>query len=498
MGYIINLFNKELTTKLIAAFLGIMLWFIVLNINDPFGERKIYVELEVRNENVLQEKNLYLGTKNYRRTVEVVVRGREKTLNSLNGADFEAILDFGKVNSVNDKSIPIEGPYYTKNDNQITITSMSPKEIPIELENVMKKELPVEIELKGTPKESYKIIKTIIEPEYVSIHDRESLINVVSKIKAVVDISNIDKDKKVIKQPCIVYNENKEEISELSNKFTVDIVVDVGKEVSIEPFLRGEPAGEHIVTGWKLNIPNAIVTGAHDIVSGLTSISTAQINIDGIAATKDYKVQLNLPEGIKLYNMENETTVTVEVEKLEEKEITIDKRFINIENAEKYTDTSGNAKTEYLQYQILTEDCKVLLKGRSVKLSTISSSILTPHIDVSGLQEGTHNIQLKISANPDIQIVELPTVTVKVTKVSNENPETNLGEDNVENGSVGEDAVEENTTEGDTVKGDKVSSYKKANDQAADNAYLNVFTGGFIKWKGFLALMELGAWLMLN
>ncbi|HOJ11183.1 MAG TPA: CdaR family protein [Clostridiales bacterium] len=437
MRYIINRLNnklsEDLATKLISVFLGIILWFIVLNINNPYIEKKFYIELDVRNENTLQEKNIYLVNKNYRRTVEVVVQGRQSTLDSLSSADFEAVLDFSKVRSVNDKSIKVDDPYYTKNDKQITITGMSPKEIPIELEHVLKKELPVMIELKGTPKQSYMVIKTATKPEYVSLHDRESLINTVSSVKAVVDINGIDRDKKVINQSCTVYNTKGEEISSLSNQFTVDIVLEVGKEVPIEPVITGEPAADHVISGIKVNAPNAVITGSYDIISKITSLSTETINVDGLTAAKDYKVPIKLSEGVKLYNTEADATVAIEVEKLEEREIVISKMSINIENVAANMGNMGNNSDNggsQLKYEILTDSCKVILKGRTASLNNINPSILTPHIDVEGLQEGVHHVQLKVSPSPDIDVIKLPSVEVKITKVKNEKPpEENTNED---------------------------------------------------------------------
>lgn len=474
MGKLANLLNKDLILKIISGLLAIMLWFVVLNINDPYGERKIYVELEVRNENVLQERNLYLVNKNYRRTVEVVVRGRESALNALSGSDFEAVLDFKKMDSADDKSVAVEGPYYLKNDKQVEIVGMHPRDIPIELENIASTELPVKLELKGVPKASYQVIRSAIEPEYIAINDRESIIGDVSEIRVIADINNIDRDKKLINQPCIVYNSNNEEIAALSNKFTVNISVEVGREVEVVPSVSGEPAEDHIITDWKVNTPSVVITGSFDAVSAITSLNTAQIDIDGINATQEFKVPLTLPEGVRLHNMENEVTVTVEVENIEQREITIDKQFINIENTRSQIGIPGDTDKDNLQYEILTENCVVILKGRRANLNTINQSILTPHIDVSDLDEGTHNVQLKITVNPDIQIVTLPDVQVKVSRITNENPEIVSEGDNEDNTENNEETSTENesgdvtNTDGGASKG-KTDIEDKEKEDIVDN-----------------------------
>ena len=197
-------------------------------------------------------ENLFLANKNYRKTVEVIVRKR-KRVNNISPSDFDVVLDFSKVKSVNDKTISLDGPYYTKNDKQITLIGMNPKDISIELENIIRKDLSVDVELKGAPKQSYKVIRVSTEPEYVSIQDKESLVNTIDQVKAIVDVSNIDRDKKIIKQPCSVYNENGEEIASLSNRFTVDVFGN-RKEVAIVPEINGNPADDHVYTEINTNI----------------------------------------------------------------------------------------------------------------------------------------------------------------------------------------------------------------------------------------------------
>ncbi len=439
MRYIFERINKDITAKITAALLAVLLWFIVLNINDPYKDKKLYVELEVRNEYSLMEKNLFLANKNYKKTVEIIVRGRESAVDNISPSDFDVILDFSKVKSVNDKSISLDGPYYTKNDKQITLIGMNPRDISIELENIVRRDLAVDVELKGAPKESYKVLKVSTEPEYVTIQDKESLVNTIDQVKALVDISNIDRDKKIIKQTCSAYNKNGEEIASLSNQFTVDVFLEVGKEVAIVPTIKGNPANDHIYTEINTNMEKVILTGPIEVLTNISELNTEQIQIEGINETKEYTVPIKLPEGVKLFNMENEVVVTVHIEKLQEKEIEIENEDINIENID-FTDS--------LEYEILTLQSKLIIKGRRIHLDNVSMSSLTPHIDVKGLQEGTHTLQLKIASHPEVEFIQVPSVEVKVFKTEVKESEKPMKdtpiEDKSENNEESKDTPVEN------------------------------------------------------
>ena len=105
--------------------------------------------------------------------------------------------------------------------------------------------------------------------------------------------------------------------------------------------------------------------------------------------------------------MESEVVVTVYIEKLQEKEIEIKNEDIDIENIN-FMDS--------LEYEILTPQSKFIIKGRQVYLDNINISSLTPHIDVNGLQEGTHTLQLKMASHPQVEFIQVPNVEVKVFK----------------------------------------------------------------------------------
>ena len=407
--------NKDLMTKITSAFLAIILWFVVLNLDNPYNDRTIVVELDIKNENMLVEKNLYLVNKNYRKSIEIVIRGRKASVDSVNPSDFYAILDFAKVKSVNDKYIEIDGPYYTKDDKQITIVSMNPKVINIQLENIIKSDFPIKAELKGTPKSSYVVTGVKVDPASITVQDRESMINLIGEVKVLIDVSDIDRDKKITKQPCLIYNKEGEEIVSLSNQFFADVTLEVGKEVAIVLDIEGKPAEDHVYVGYSIVPEKVMLRGDFDILASLAELKTEKINIEGISESKQYNVSIVLPEGVELFNMENSANAYVMVEKLQEKEIEIEEGDITIKNMD--------ASNDYL-YEISPDDSKIILKGRQDYLKNIYIGNLNPSIDVNGFTEGIHKIKITVNQLPEIEILHLPTVEVKVSIKSVETSET--------------------------------------------------------------------------
>ena len=62
MRHVFERINRDITTKITAALLAVLLWFIVLNINDPYIDKPLYVELEVKM-NTVSWKTYFLRIK---------------------------------------------------------------------------------------------------------------------------------------------------------------------------------------------------------------------------------------------------------------------------------------------------------------------------------------------------------------------------------------------------------------------------------------------------
>lgn len=392
--------RKDISIKAVSIFMAVLFWFYVLNVDNPYVLRRIPIQLKVENENALQEKGLVLKSK-YNTTIEITVRGREEIINSLNASDFIAVLDFSKVKSADDKTIRIDGPYHNIRD--ITIPVVSPRFINIELEKIKKNSFPVEIKLEGSLKENYKILNMKVTPENVTFEDVESLIKTIGSVKAVVDINGLDRDldRKI---ECKVYNKEGKEITALSKDLTVNLKLEVAKEVPITLVVNGNPARDHVEVLRAINPQRALIKGPPEILDRIYELKTEPVNIDNITQSINTAGKIKLPEGVILVNTPKEVAVNVEVEKLVNKEFTVAKSDINVFN------------TGLMGYEIMTENVVVTVKGKKVDVESLSLSSLKPSIDIGELKEGTHRVSLNIYVPTTCELVGEYDVEVKITK----------------------------------------------------------------------------------
>jgi len=404
---VIEIIRKDIALKVISVFSAILLWLVVLNRDNPYDSKTVFVPIREINKETLEEKKLYL--KNYDdlpRSVEINYRGRREVAVNVLPADFSVVLDYSKIKSAEDKTIRLNEPYLV-NPKDIAIIGYNPHFVRIELENIVEREFPIDVVLQGEPEAGYRVVGVSQNPKSVVFKERESLINTVSSVKANLDIKGLNKNLET-KLECKAYNKKGEEIAQLSKNVFADIKIEMGKVVPVIPDVRGKPHQDYVDTGISVSPAQAVITGNPDVIAGIKELTTEPIDIENIRESLNTKGLVKLPDGVRLAGMQNEFAVSVGIEQLQKKEYIIPRESISIKN----TVDDGS-----LHYEVKTENVTVVLKGRQGDLDSISLNSLKPSIDVRGLDEGAHSVALNIVLPPSIKLDNEKSIEVKISKI---------------------------------------------------------------------------------
>lgn len=384
-----SIFKKDITIKTISVLLALFLWFIVLNIADPFKTVTLSVPLTVINENVLQERGMVNKIKDYPRIISVTVKTRESAAKNLTANDFKATADFSKIQSLDEKVLPIDGPMYTgsSNEQDIQIVEVKPLSIAIDMDRLGQNPFKLEVRTLGNLKANYKILKITSVPETFQIQSIDSQIKTVGSIVAAVDVQDLDRDLS-IRTDCKVYNKNGEEISELSRNLSADIKIEVGKEVAVTPVVRGNPARNYTAGGITVSPEKVVITGDPQVLDKISDLKTEPISLENVSASLDTTRALVLPQGVKLAGGAQEIAVSVAIDQQINKTLTISKDDISLLNT-----GAGDS----LEYEILTPQISMTIQGVRRILENINTSSLNPTIDVRGLTVGTHKVPVRVT-----------------------------------------------------------------------------------------------------
>ncbi|ABN52397.1 MAG TPA: hypothetical protein DEF39_08945 [Hungateiclostridium thermocellum] len=398
-----ELLKKDLTLKIISVFFAIFLWFIVLDSSNPVTWVELNVPLKVENESSLKEKGIMLKNENFPRNVSVSLKGRKSAFNNIGLNDIEAIVDLSKVEDVNTQFLYVN--VYT-NKKGVSFQGVTPRVVEIELEKLGENPFPVNVVITGKPKEGYTVVKANAIPTTVSIEAPDEIINSIGEVRAYVDVDNLSNDI-IVNKECVVYNKEGEKIVELDKKISVDINIEIAKEVPIVPAVRGRPAKNYTDGIHRVVPEKAWISGPSDVIDLIDNLKTEPIDIENMSQSMTKIVNLVLPDGVRLVDTPRSVYVDVVIEELAEREFVFNKESIAFDNA---------VKNNSLKYEILDDEIKITLTGTRQELNKISPESLKLSVDVGGLSEGEYKRPLNVVIPDTVNLSGSYDVKISVKK----------------------------------------------------------------------------------
>lgn len=418
-----NKLTNNLLLKILSVVISFVLWLIVVNINDPVKTATIYnIPIEIINESKVTSIGLgqvYDVESPSNGTAMAVVTGVRSIVDNLKPSDFKATADFGDVSSVG--AIPVEIVSKTYGE-RITILSKTER-MRISIESLASETYKVDMIATGTPADGSTVGAMVASPNVVKIKAPVSIIEQISRVVVEADVNGMStniSDKVNLK----LYDMNNNEIEYINNKHVtisspqvqISLTMLKTKEVGFDFATSGEVADGYRFTGIDYNPGTIFVKGLNKDLMSLTEItlpSTEQF-LDISGATDNIQMEVDirpyLPKGVELLN-ENEGTiqVTLKIEPLRMKTIEIDLNRILLDNM-----VEGKEAT----YDMTENPSATFIGLRSALDETTLESIL-PTVDMTGLENGTHQLNVVFSLQNGVTLQEPITVTVVLADKTN-------------------------------------------------------------------------------
>jgi len=344
--------KNNLGLKMLAFLFAFLLWFMVVNIDDPV-KTKTYQDIPV-----LIEHEEYITTKDLKtyqivdntQVVDVTISARRSSLSKIDEKDIVAIADMRELYLESMVPIKISVPEHT-----IESAEANPRNMRIKIEDNASATFPITPIATGTLRDGYVLGDLKADPERVTLNGPVSVIERISRVVAEVDVSGMsqnmslesaltlyDAENNIIDQSLLGNNLGKIGVSvevELYKAKSVDISVDtsnivVGEgyslaEVSVSPkeiqvagprdrlvevdeiFIPAEAlAGEPIIKRTEILVDiSEYLPEEIQLVdeSGANILITVSVEKDG---TKNY----NLPVGsISVQNLNNKFKMAYEI-----------------------------------------------------------------------------------------------------------------------------------------------------------------------------------------
>ena len=298
---------ENLGLKVTALILAILLWFIVVRVDDPVMTESFRdIPVQVTNAEVVTNTGKVYQIINDTQTVTVEVSAPRSVLSEISASDIIAEADLREMEL--ETLVPVNA-YVTGHENESSAKA-TPGNIQVMIEDQTRNTFPVTVETTGTLRDSFVLGEVRANPETITIRGGESSLSRIERVVARVDVTGLSKDT-TLQGQLLLYDGEGNEIDQtlLSNNLggdglTVNVQVLPTKTVPLSFEVAGEPAEGYMYRGLTSEPEEVTVYGTAETLAGLDSIviSSGELSLWGVTEGREVILDIRdfLPEGVGL------------------------------------------------------------------------------------------------------------------------------------------------------------------------------------------------------
>ena len=296
-----NKIDKKWQLKIICLLLAIVLWFVIINEQNPLSEGSYTVPITVEN---LDSQYI---TSNVPKTVYVRLSGPRNTIINVGPSDIKAYID---LSSVQEGEVEVPVHIEIPGGTELKKQSMTSTKITVDVYTVREFKLTPHVVGKLDDKDFISDLKIV--PEKVVVSGARRLIQHVSQ--AVVDIPvNQRNGDFAIMAPIHLYQADGTPVEGLEmTPWQSNVKVTIGhdamsKSVPLNVNITGQTATKTLTIQ-----PTSIqIRGSADTLRNISSIDLPDINVENMKEEKSWKVIIPPVDGINMYPDEVEADLHI-------------------------------------------------------------------------------------------------------------------------------------------------------------------------------------------
>lgn len=375
--------TSNLGLKVLAFFIAVFMWLIVVNIDDPVIEKTYTgIPVSVVNEEIVTATNRTYQIVDGTQEVSVAVSARRSVMEKIAAEDIAAVADMKELSL--GTQIPIEvsiqGYRYEK-------AFTTPRNLQVKIEDEARSNFPITPTTLGTVREGYVLGELKADPEKVTFRGPESVINSISRVVAEADVSGLSEDAE-IEARLILYDVNNNVIDQtiLANNLgkegvSVDVTLYRIKNVPVKLSTSKISAAD----GYKVSAvgvePREIsVTGDEQALAELDEIWIPAEELEMSDLTerteKIIKVSSYLPEDVMLVEENADSVVvSIQIEQPGVKNYEVSTSSITVNNLSENLQLSYGAVDFEIQVKGPAETLKVFSTAKKVSIDLKNYSV---------------------------------------------------------------------------------------------------------------------------
>ena len=411
--------------KILAVVFAFILWLVVYNIDDPNKTVRFTTNVMVENESAITDMNKCYEVLNGTNTITFSVTAKRSVINKLEDTDFIATADMNRMimNSDNKSAkVPIE--VISRRSNSSLKYNGKNQYLEISLDDLVSRRFMINADTTGQVADGYALGEvTVTNPNVLNVTGPATIVDKIDSVVATIDVEGMSMNLSDNVLP-VFYDADGNEIDTTRLKYnntTVTIAAKIlrVKEIPLSFTTTGTPSGDYRVVEITSDPENIRIKGALSVLNPIMSLAIPAevLNVSGARddLTTTIDITEYLPDGVELVDAADATvTVTVRIEAYQSKTFTIDTKDITV-----------NGLGDGYELAFEQNSVTVTISGLQNDLNRLSVADLASAIDVSGMEEGLHQVNLEIELDETNYAARTVSVEVKISKKSSENGDSN-------------------------------------------------------------------------
>ncbi|WP_425447600.1 CdaR family protein [Dethiothermospora halolimnae] len=411
--------NSNITLKILAVFIAVLMWTYVMSEVNPRVSKELQsIDVELMNLNFAKESNLVLMEPKEPK-VNVKLAGRRNDIIGIDKDDVKATVDLrGATEGIN------KFPIYLETSNKVEVVDYYPKEALVNFDAIVSKENKVTLRTLGKVKKGHSPGDGTVKPQSVYIKGPRTLVNTVSQVVAMVELTEVSEDIKTT-VPLKIINDKGKEIIGLEkdpNVVEVNIPIYKVKSVPVEVNTKNEPFKGYKVTNISVEPETVDIRGYEEGIKNITKVETEELDIGYLSndITKEVKL-LPINNGEILNN--GVVKVSVDVEKIIKRTFKYGVGDITI------TNQPGDLE---IDKENSTQEISITIQGVESIVNNVEKDDITPYINLKDLEKGAHKVSLNVIGGSDFEVVSKSKeeIDIILKEVNSEEVITNNEDDN--------------------------------------------------------------------
>ena len=412
--------TNNLVLKISSLAVAFLVWIIVVNVSNPIVTRNISVPLNVVNANIITDAGKtysLMGANSV--TVSYEVRSRDQS--RISASDFNASIDLGDMYDITG-AVPIAVEVVNNKDLIIGAVASKPSIVRVSIEDLQRKEFTLTTKITGTPSDGFSVGEVKLDKTNVVVTGPVSVIGQISQIGVEIDVSGLDSDEsgraelKYFDANGNAFVISDSRVSKSFDNVGYSLVMLNGRTLALNFDVGGTAAQGYKFTGAESTTKSIQVRGQPEVLEGLDSITVPASALSVEGATGDVNITVDiknfLPANVTAVG-DTKVNVTLKVEALDKKSLTLTVNDLNIVGAKPGVATS-----------IVPEKITVVVSGLSANLESVTNADLKATLDVSEMNAGSNVGSLKFEPATGLSVDSYTPFEVIIGNHTSEKNET--------------------------------------------------------------------------